>query len=76
MVHLLVSAVRLTAILLSVGLFINGGVLSTIWMENPVYLTPVSPFGKLRDKLLNREIFTALEEAKILIEQWRRGTST
>jgi len=28
--------------------------------------------GKLRDELLNREIFTALEEAKVLIEQWRR----
>jgi len=28
--------------------------------------------GKLRDELLNREIFTTLTEAKILIEQWRR----
>ena len=28
--------------------------------------------GKLRDELLNREIFTILEEAKVLIEQWRR----
>jgi len=28
--------------------------------------------GKLRDELLNREIFTTLEEAKVLIEQWRR----
>jgi putative transposase len=28
--------------------------------------------GKLRNKLLNREIFTTLEEAKVLIEQWRR----
>ena len=28
--------------------------------------------GKLRDELLNREIFTTLEEAKALIEQWRR----
>ncbi len=27
--------------------------------------------GKLRDELLNREIFTTLTEAKILIEQWR-----
>jgi len=26
---------------------------------------------KLRDELLNREIFTTLEEAKVLIEQWR-----
>jgi len=28
--------------------------------------------GKLRDKLLNREIFYTLQEAKILIEHWRR----
>lgn len=28
--------------------------------------------GKLRDELLNREIFTTLAEAKILIEGWRR----
>jgi putative transposase len=28
--------------------------------------------GKFRDELLNREIFSTLEEARILIEQWRR----
>ena len=28
--------------------------------------------GKLRDELLAREIFTTLEEAKVLIEQWRK----
>jgi putative transposase len=28
--------------------------------------------GKLRDELLNREIFYTLPEACILIEQWRR----
>ena len=28
--------------------------------------------GKLRDELLNWEIFMTLEEAKVLIEQWRR----
>ena len=28
--------------------------------------------GKLRDELLNREIFTTLEEAKVLIQQWRK----
>ena len=28
--------------------------------------------GKLRDELLNREIFTTLEEAKVLTEGWRR----
>ena len=28
--------------------------------------------GKLRDELLNREIFTTLLEAQILIEEWRK----
>jgi len=28
--------------------------------------------GKLRDELLNREIFYTLTEAKVLIEQWRK----
>jgi len=28
--------------------------------------------GKLRDELLNREVFTTLAEARVLIEQWRR----
>jgi putative transposase len=28
--------------------------------------------GKMRDELLNREIFTTLEEAMVLIEQWRK----
>jgi len=28
--------------------------------------------GRLRDELLNREIFTTLEEARVLIEQWLR----
>ncbi len=28
--------------------------------------------GELRDELLNREIFTTLTEARILIELWRR----
>ena len=28
--------------------------------------------GKLRDELLNREIFSMLDEAKVLIEQWRQ----
>ena len=28
--------------------------------------------GKLRDELLNGEIFTTLLEAKVLIEQWRK----
>lgn len=46
-----------------------------------LYVEPGSPWengyiesfnGKMRDELLNREIFTTLEEAKVLIEQWRR----
>jgi transposase InsO family protein len=28
--------------------------------------------AKLRDELLNREILTSLQEAKILVERWRR----
>ena len=28
--------------------------------------------GKLRDELLNREIFMTLTEAKVLIEEWRK----
>jgi len=44
-----------------------------------LYIEPGSPWengyiesfnGKLRDELLNREIFTTLDEAKVLIEQW------
>ena len=46
-----------------------------------LYIEPGSPWengyvesfnGKLRDELLNREIFNTLEEAKILIERWRK----
>ena len=46
-----------------------------------LFIEPGSPWengyiesfnGKLRDELLNREIFMSLEEAKVLIEQWRR----
>jgi putative transposase len=28
--------------------------------------------GKMRDELLSREIFTTLEEARVLLEEWRR----
>ena len=46
-----------------------------------MFIEPGSPWGngfiesfngKLRDELLKREVFYALTEAKILIEQWRR----
>lgn len=45
-----------------------------------LFIEPGSPWengynesfnGKLRDELLNREIFFALKEAEVLIEQWR-----
>ena len=45
------------------------------------YIEPGSPWengyvesfnGKLRDELLNREIFYTLREAQVLIEAWRR----
>jgi putative transposase len=55
------------------------------WLEKlgvrTLFIEPGSPWengyiesfnGKLRDELLNLEIFTTLEEAKVLIEQWRR----
>ncbi len=32
--------------------------------------------GKLRDELLNAEVFNTLAEAKILIERWRRHYNT
>ena len=32
--------------------------------------------GKLRDELLNGEIFYSMTEAKVLIEQWRRHYNT
>jgi transposase InsO family protein len=46
-----------------------------------LYIEPGSPWengynesfnGKLRDELLNGEIFYSLKEAQVLIEQWRR----
>jgi len=56
-----------------------------IWLNRlgvkTLFIAPGSPWengyiesfnGKLRDELLNREIFTTLEEARVLIEQWRK----
>jgi transposase InsO family protein len=46
-----------------------------------LYIAPASPWengyiesfnGKLRDELLNREVFSTLTEAKVLIEEWRK----
>jgi len=55
------------------------------WLErigvNTAFIEPGSPWengynesfnGKLRDELLNREIFYNLKEAKVLIENWRK----
>jgi len=55
------------------------------WLERlgvtTLFIEPGSPWengyvesfnGKLRDELLNREVFTTLMEANILIEQWRK----
>ena len=46
-----------------------------------LFIEPGSPWengyiesfhGKLRDELLNREVFTTLLEAQVLIERWRK----
>ena len=51
----------------------------------PLYIEPGSPWengyvesfhGKLRDELLNGELFDTLWEAKVLLEQWRREYNT
>ena len=55
------------------------------WLDSlgvkTLYIEPGSPWengyiesfnGKMRDELLNRELFTTLAEAQILIEQWRQ----
>ena len=50
-----------------------------------LYIEPGSPWengynesfnGKLRDELLNGEIFYTLQEAQILIERWRQEYNT
>lgn len=50
-----------------------------------LFIEPGSPWengynesfnGKLRDELLNREIFYSLKEVQILTEQWRREFNT
>ncbi len=59
------------------------------WLEKmkvrPLFIEPGSPWengyiesfnGKLRDELLNREIFYNLLEAQVLIEDWRRHYNT
>src|SRR4029079_7219951 len=59
------------------------------WLERvevkTLFIEPGSPWengyvesfnGKLRDELLNREVFDTLLEAKVLIERWRREYNT
>jgi len=59
------------------------------WLERvgvrTLYIEPGSPWengynesfnGKLKDELINREIFYSLEEARVLVEQWRREYNT
>ncbi len=52
---------------------------------SPLFITPGSPWengyiesfnGKLRDELLNGEIFFTLKEAQVLIERWRKNYNT
>ena len=59
-------------------------VLSRVGVKT-LYIEPGSPWengynesfnGKLRDELLNREIFYTLKEAQILIERWRQEYNT
>ena len=60
-----------------------------LWLDalqvQTLFIEPGSPWengyvesfnGKLRDELLDREIFYTLTEAKILIERWRRQYNT
>jgi putative transposase len=59
------------------------------WLERlqvrPLYIEPGSPWengyiesfnGKMRDELLNGEIFYTLKEAQVLIEMWRKEYNT
>jgi len=52
---------------------------------SPLYIEPGSPWengyvesfnGKLRDEWLNGEVFYRLQEAQIIMEQWRRQYNT
>ena len=60
-----------------------------LWLDaldvETLFIEPGSPWengyvesfnGKLRDELLDREIFCTLTEAQVLIERWRREYNT
>ena len=59
------------------------------WLEDlgvkTLFIEPGSPWengynesfnGKLRDELLNQEVFYTLKEAQVLIERWRKDYNT
>ena len=59
------------------------------WLQElgakPLFIEPGSPWengyiesfnGKFRDEVLNREIFYSLQEAQVIIEQWRQAYNT
>ena len=64
--------------------------LAVTWLKNvlgvePLYIEPGSPWengycesfnGKMRDQLLNGELFYTLKEAQIIIERWRTHYNT
>ena len=69
----------------------SGRAVWPLWMwlkrlgTETIYITPGSPWengycesfnGKLRDELLNGEIFYTLKEAQVFIESWRRYYNT
>ena len=64
--------------------FCSAGLDQRSWRQT-AYITPGSPWesgfieslnAKLRDKLLDGEIFYSLREAEIVIERWRRHYNT
>jgi putative transposase len=59
------------------------------WLQElgakPLFIEPGSPWengyiesfnGRFRDEVLNREIFYSLQEAQVIIEQWRQAYNT
>ncbi len=78
---------RVTALLRQEGWQVNHKRVERIWRREGLKVPQKQPSpwengyvesfnGKLRDELLNREIFYTLTEAKVLIERWRREYNT
>ncbi|CUW39529.1 putative Integrase, catalytic region (fragment) [Magnetospirillum sp. XM-1] len=60
-------------------LFVSRGVPTYIHSDNGPEMTAIAVrewLGKLRDELLNGEIFNTMTEARIIIEHWRRHYNT